>query len=177
MKLSRDPVTDTTLKLLILTCVMGASVFFVMIPLYNALCDVLGINGKTSDVAYSAITTQIDTNRDIQVQFITNNNASMPWEFKPGVTMMTVNPGALNATYFDAYNTTNKYMVGQAVPSVSPSRAAEYFHKTECFCFESQPLDANDNVEMGLSFIVDQDLPRDIRTITLSYTMFDITGD
>ena len=66
-------------------------------------------------------------------------------------------------------------MVAQAVPSVSPSRAAEYFHKTECFCFNHQPLDGETSTEMPLQFIIDQDLPRDIRTITLSYTIFDVT--
>ena len=177
MKLSRDPIIDTSLKLFVLTVIMGASVFFVMIPLYNVLCDVLGINGKTSGSAYSAISTEIDTSRFVTVQFITSNNADMPWVFEPDVTMMSVNLGTVNNTVFDAKNTTDSYMIGQAIPSVSPSRAAQYFHKTECFCFESQPLDANTNMEMPLAFIVDQELPEDIKTITLSYTLFDITGD
>lgn len=177
MKLNKDPITDTTLKLFALTIIMGASVFFVMIPLYNVLCDVLGINGKTSGSVYSAVSTEVDISRFVTVQFITNNNADMPWEFEPEVTMMSVNLGTLNNTIFDAENTTDSYMVGQAIPSVSPSRAAQYFHKTECFCFESQPLDANTAVEMPLAFIVDQELPKDIKTITLSYTLFDITED
>jgi len=177
MKFSKDPVTDTSLKLIFLTFIMGASVFFVMIPLYNVLCDVLGINGKTSGNVYSTLSTEINTNRFVTVQFITNNNANMPWLFEPDVTMMSVNLGAVNNTVFDAENITNSNMVGQAVPSVSPSRAAQYFHKTECFCFESQPLDANSSIEMPLAFIVDQDLPEDIKTITLSYTLFDITED
>ena len=177
MKLSKDPVTDTTLKLLVLTCIMGASVFFVMIPLYNVLCDALGINGKTSQQEYTTVTSQIVLDREVEVQFITQNNANMSWEFNPAVTVLTVNPGAYNFTHFDATNTTDKYMVGQAIPSVSPSRAAQYFHKTECFCFESQPLNANESIEMGLTFIVDQDLPSDIKTLTLSYTLFDVTGD
>ena len=154
---------------------MGASVFFVMIPLYNVLCDALGINGKTSGVAYTAMTTAVDTGREIQVQFITQNNSDMPWEFDPSTTTVRVSPGALNDTYFIAKNITDRHMIGQAVPSVSPSRAAEYFHKTECFCFESQPLDANSSVEMPLRFIIDKDLPNDIKTVTLSYTLFDIT--
>jgi cytochrome c oxidase assembly protein subunit 11 len=154
---------------------MGASVFFVMIPLYNVLCDALGINGKTSSVAYTATTAEVDTSREIQVQFITQNNSDMPWKFDPSATIVRVNPGALNDTYFIAKNITDQHMIGQAVPSVSPSRAAEYFHKTECFCFESQPLGANSTVEMPLRFIIDQDLPSDIKTVTLSYTLFDIT--
>ena len=176
MKFSKDPVIDTSIKLTVLTLIMSASVFFVMIPLYNVLCDALGINGKTSGVAYTAASAKVDTSRNVKVQFITQNNNNMPWVFSPSTTSVTVNPGALNDTYFIAENITEKHMIGQAVPSVSPSRAAQYFHKTECFCFESQPLDANSVVQMPLRFIIDQDLPTDIKTVTLSYTLFDITN-
>ena len=88
---------------------------------------------------------------------------------------MKVHPGAVNDTVFHARNPLSEAMVAQAVPSVSPARAAEYFHKTECFCFNQQPLNGDTATEMPLQFIVDQDLPRDIRTITLSYTIFDVT--
>jgi cytochrome c oxidase assembly protein subunit 11 len=86
-----------------------------------------------------------------------------------------VHPGASNDTVFLARNPLPDAMVAQAIPSVSPSRAAEYFHKTECFCFNRQPLDGRASTEMPLQFIVDRDLPKDIRTITLSYTLFDVT--
>jgi cytochrome c oxidase assembly protein subunit 11 len=89
---------------------------------------------------------------------------------------MVVHPGAANDTVFFAANPTAQSMIAQAIPSVSPSRAAEYFHKTECFCFEQQPLDGNSEADMPLQFIVDQDLPADIKTITLSYTLFDVTA-
>ena len=88
---------------------------------------------------------------------------------------MKVHPGeATNITYF-ARNTQPRDMVAQAIPSVVPSRAAEYFHKTECFCFNRQPLVAGGEADLGLQFIVDPDLPKDIHTITLSYTIFDVT--
>jgi cytochrome c oxidase assembly protein subunit 11 len=77
---------------------------------------------------------------------------------------------------FYAANPTTASMIAQAIPSVSPSRAAEFFHKTECFCFEQQPLDGESEAQMPLQFIVDQDLPADIKTITLSYTLFDVTS-
>ncbi len=176
-KIFDDEINDTVAKLLILTCIMGASVFFIMIPLYDVLCDALGINGKTADTAYITTTTEVDINRNVEIQFVTQNNAEMPWSFEPSTTIVSVNPGALNDTFFIAANETNKYMVGQAIPSVSPSRAAQYFHKTECFCFVSQPLNAGERVDMPLRYIVDQDLPQDIKTITLSYTLFDVTGD
>ena len=88
---------------------------------------------------------------------------------------MRVHPGAANGVVFKASNPTDNSMVAQAIPSVSPSRAAAYFHKTECFCFDEQVLAGQSAAEMPLQFIVDQDLPRDIHTITLSYTLFDVT--
>ena len=155
---------------------MFAFVFVVMVPLYNVLCDALGINGKTSSEAYISVSAEVDESRSIKVQFIATNNDGMPWAFSPQVTEMLVHPGAANDMVFFAANPTMNAMVAQAIPSVSPSRAAEYFHKTECFCFEQQPLDGNGEAEMPLQFIVDQDLPADIKTITLSYTLFDVTS-
>lgn len=168
-------VLTTVAKLVAVAVTMFAFVFVVMVPLYNVLCDALGINGKTAGRAYEAATIQVDASREVMVQFIATNSDGMPWEFRPTRTMMRVNPGAVNETVFFARNPLTNDMVAQAIPSVSPSRAAEYFHKTECFCFNQQPLAGRESTHMPLQFIVDQDLPRDIRTITLSYTMFDIT--
>jgi cytochrome c oxidase assembly protein subunit 11 len=89
---------------------------------------------------------------------------------------MRVHPGAANGITYRALNPTPNNMVAQAIPSISPSRAAAYFHKTECFCFDQQVLDGLAEADMPLQFIVDQDLPRDIQTITLSYTLFDVTS-
>ena len=172
---SKNPVVDTVAKLVVAAIGMFAFVFVVMVPLYDVLCEALGINGKTNAQAYTAVQTSVDESREITIQFVATNNQGMPWEFKPSVTIMKVNPGASNDTVFFASNPMPGAMVAQAIPSVSPSRAAEYFHKTECFCFNQQPLDGNSSAEMPLQFIVDQDLPRDIKTITLSYTIFDVT--
>lgn len=176
LRLSRNPGADTALKLAAVACAMFAFVFVVMVPLYNVLCDALGINGKTSGDAYTAVSAAVDTSREITVQFIATNNDGMPWEFRPQVTQVKVHPGATNDTVFLAANPTSMPMIAQAIPSVTPSRAAGYFHKTECFCFNQQPLDGKASVEMPLQFVIDQDLPRDIRTITLSYTLFDVTA-
>ena len=175
MRLSQDPTTDTVAKLGAVAVAMFAFVFVVMVPLYNVLCDALGINGKISSEAYTSVVAQVDESRSIKIQFVATNNDGMPWAFSPDVTEMVVHPGAANDTVFFAANPTADSMIAQAIPSVSPSRAAEYFHKTECFCFEQQPLDGNSEAEMPLQFIVDQDLPADIKTITLSYTLFDVT--
>jgi len=167
-------ILHTSIKLVLLAIAMFAFVFVVMVPLYNVLCDVLGLNGKTAG-RYEAQEIVVDESRQIEVQFVANFNEEMPWEFKPSATMVKVNPGASNETVFLARNPLPKDMVAQAIPSISPSRAAEYFHKTECFCFNQQPLKAGESAELPLVFIVDQDLPKDIKTITLSYTLFDIT--
>ena len=167
---------STAIKLALVAVAMFAFVPVVMVPLYNVLCDALGINGKTSGEAYTAVQAGVDESREITVQFVATNNDGMPWEFRPQQTMMRVNPGASNTTVFLARNPMAEAMVAQAIPSVSPSRAAEYFHKTECFCFEQQPLDGRTAAEMPLQFIIDRDLPRDIKTDTLSYTIFDVTA-
>lgn len=175
LKLSNNPAIDTATKLVVVAVAMFAFVFVVMVPLYNVLCDALGINGKTSGQAYTALDVAVDESRMVTIQFLATNNAGMPWEFSPSTTVMKVHPGAVNDTVFYARNPLPRAMVAQAIPSVSPARAAEYFHKTECFCFNQQPLDGESEADMPLQFIVDQDLPRDIGTITLSYTIFDVT--
>lgn len=169
-------VTKTVGKLSIVAVVMFAFVFVVMVPLYDVLCDALGINGKTNGERYQVVDAVVDTSRVIRVQFVATNNEGMPWEFRPTDSELKVNPGAVNDTVFYAKNPLPKDMVAQAIPSISPYRAAEYFHKTECFCFNQQPLLAGEETEMPLQFIVDQDLPADIKTITLSYTIFDVTA-
>ncbi len=175
IRVNANPAIDTTIKLVGVAVVMFAFVFVVMVPLYDVLCDALGINGKTSGEAYTAVQAGVDESREITIQFVATNNEGMPWEFRPQSTMINVHPGAVNDTVFYARNPLPEAMVAQAIPSVSPSRAAEYFHKTECFCFNQQPLEGLSDVQMPLQFIVDQDLPSDIKTITLSYTIFDVT--
>ena len=175
IRLSANPTIDTVFKLVTVAVAMFAFVFVVMVPLYNVLCDALGINGKTSGQAYTSVQAAVDESRTVTVQFVATNNEGMPWEFGPSTTAMKVHPGAVNDTVFYARNPLPRAMVAQAIPSVSPARAAEYFHKTECFCFNQQPLEGESAADMPLQFIVDQDLPRDIRTITLSYTIFDVT--
>lgn len=175
IRISKSPIVDIVTKLVVTAVCMFAFVFVVMVPLYNVLCDALGINGKTAGEAYTSVPAAIDESRSVTIQFIATNNDGMPWDFAPSQTAMSVHPGAINDTVFYARNPMQDAMVAQAIPSISPSRAAEYFHKTECFCFNQQPLDGESSAEMPLQFIVDQDLPRDIRTITLSYTIFDVT--
>jgi cytochrome c oxidase assembly protein subunit 11 len=149
---------------------------FAMVPLYNVFCEITGLNGKTGGrVAYEATTADIDKQRSITVQFATTNNGSMNWQFHPLQNSIEVHPGELNEVKFYARNPTGERMIGQAVPSVSPSAAADYLHKTECFCFTQQVLEAGEGIEMPVRFFVDKALPADVRKLTLSYTLFDIT--
>ena len=114
LKVSNNPVIDTATKLVAVAILMFAFVFVVMVPLYNVLCDVLGLNGKTSAQAYTAVEVQVDTSREVTIQFVATNNDGMPWEFGPSVTAMKVNPGATNDTVFLARNPLPEAMVALA---------------------------------------------------------------
>jgi len=167
-------ITKTVSKLLAVVVFMMLAVPFVMVPLYDVLCEQLGINGKTGG-RYEVVEAGVDKSRTVTVQFIATINDQMPWEFRPTVAEIKVNPGAVNSTVFYVKNPRIDDMVAQAIPSLVPYRAAQYFHKTECFCFDQQPLAGGAEAEMPLQFIVDRDLPADINTITLSYTIYDVT--
>lgn len=168
-------IAKTVGKLSIAAIGMFAFVFVVMVPLYNTLCEALGINGKYTAKRYEVVQAKIDTTRTIKVQFVAANAEGMPWQFRPVEALVMVNPGAVNTVEFYAKNVTGKDMVAQAVPSFVPARSAQYFHKTECFCFRRQPLKAGEETKMPMQFIVDQELPAEVSEITLSYTIFDVT--
>ncbi len=161
---------------LCLTAVTMFAFGFALVPLYDVFCDVTGLNGKTNARAYQIQSAVIDKTREIKIQFIARNNDNMHWQFKPMEKVLRVHPGESTLTKFYARNPSQHNMVAQAIPSVSPGRAAAYFHKTACFCFERQPLEAMKDTEMPLVFTVDKDLPKDIHTITLAYTLFDVTN-
>jgi len=148
---------------------------FALVPLYDVICDVTGLNGKTGEQFTEANSQVVDPDRLVTIQFLANNNANMPWEFRPEVRSIKVRPGELNKTTFYVQNPANRTILAQAVPSVTPFLAASYLHKTECFCFDQQELAAKESMDMPLVFIIDSEIPADIETLTLSYTLFDIT--
>ena len=150
---------------------------YLLVPLYDVFCEITGLNGKTGrvDAAEVAKRYEVDESRLITVQFVANNNLGMPWEFGPVVASMQVHPGKVYTTAFTARNPTPYDMVGQAVPSVAPGKASRYFNKTECFCFNNQPLSAGESKDMPLRFIVDPNMPKDVHTLTLAYTVFDVS--
>lgn len=165
----------TARHLAVLTLAMFAF-GFALVPLYDVFCEITGLNGKTGRVEAAALDNQVDFNRDITVQFVTSVNGTLQWEFAPQQSQITVHPGGVYEAFFTARNISGVATVGQAVPSVSPNTAAAHFNKTECFCFTRQEFAAGESKLMPVRFIVDRDLPDQVRTITLSYTFFDAQG-
>ncbi len=166
----------TVKKLLFIT--VGMFAFgWALIPLYDLFCDITGLGGDPGgQYAYDPAEQRVDRSRLVKVNFITNTNAGMPWAFWSEKGGMRVHPGELNEASFFVKNTTNRRMVGQAVPSIVPTTAVDYFHKTECFCFNHQVLEPGEEMEMPMRFFVDKDLPGNVQSISLSYALFDITS-
>jgi cytochrome c oxidase assembly protein subunit 11 len=156
--------------LLAVTAMFGFG--FAMVPLYNVFCDLTGLNGKVGG-RVEAVGVEADLNRTVMVEFVANLNQTMPWEFRPEVSRMEVHPGKVYRTSFYAQNRTDRIMVGQAIPSVTPGTAAQHFKKTECFCFTEQQFAAGEGRDMPVMFMVDPELPDDVQVVTLSYTFFD----
>ena len=145
---------------------------FALVPLYDVFCDITGLNGKTGDQYASQEQVQVDTSREIKVEFLANVNAEMPWEFKPLTYSVKVHPGESSRIEYVARNKTDRDIVGQAVPSVSPGIAAAHFQKTECFCFTEQVLKAGEEKIMPVVFMIDPSIDEDVHEVTLSYTFF-----
>ena len=162
---------------LVLSVVAMFGFGFALVPLYDVMCDALGINGKTNTVsAVQPQGMQPDYSRTVRVEFMSHIKPDMPWQFSPEVQVLEVHPGEVIQTNNIAKNLSGASLVGQAVPSVSPGMGATYFNKMECFCFNQQPLEGHKSAEMGLIFYIDPDIPESIHTLTLSYTLFNITS-
>ena len=167
-------------KLLVILAVVVLGMFgfgFALVPIYNSICKNLGINGKTSGeaVAYDVNKAKIVKDRVITVEFVATNNSGVPWAFYPKVKKIKVHPGEIAKLAFYAENKTEHQMTVQAIPSVTPGIAAKYIKKTECFCFTRQTLNGHEAMNMPLLFHLDTDLPEQGNTITLSYTLFDVS--
>tara|TARA_B100000963_G_scaffold179389_1_gene155930 strand:+ start:1032 stop:1592 length:561 start_codon:yes stop_codon:yes gene_type:complete len=165
----------TLIKLVIAVPLMFAF-GFALVPLYDVFCEVTGLNGKVFQSEHSDELV-IDDGREISLQFISTNNENMPWTFKPSEQVMKIQTGKYHTATFYVKNTTNKKMMAQAVPSVAPSNAAEYLKKLECFCFEQQELMPGEEALLPVKLLVSNDLPKNIKNIILSYTIFDITTE
>ena len=164
-----------TRSLLIMT---AASFAFgwALVPLYDVFCKVAGIgNAEAKEGAATGVHERVDPNRTVTIEFIADPATVGSFEFKPEIPSMKVHPGKLYDTEFFAKNLTGGRSVAQAVPSISPSVAAQYFHKTQCFCFSPQHFAVGEGRDMPVRFIVDPALPDNVDKITLAYTFYDRT--
>ncbi|MCH8079059.1 MAG: cytochrome c oxidase assembly protein [Proteobacteria bacterium] len=165
--------TTRTVKKLFVFAIVMFGFGYVMVPIYDVLCDITGLNGKTGEISQSeAETNRVDVDRLVTVEFDTNVNPALPWKFKVVEYKMKIHPGEIAEAVFIVENKSDKSVIGQAVPSVAPAQASLYFNKTECFCFIKQVLGPRERKEMIVRFVVDSKLPEKITTMTLSYTFF-----
>ena len=167
-------------KLAVITVAMFAF-GYALVPMYKAICELTGINilalgDRSIPGAQSSVpaNTQVDTSRTITVEF--DVNSSGPWDFKPAVRSMQVHPGELATVMYEFQNVQNHRMSAQAIPSYAPKQAAAHFNKLECFCFNQYTLEAGEKKQWPVAFVIDPKLSKDVSTITLSYTFFEVGG-
>ena len=154
---------------------------YALVPLYRAICQALGINvlsvserqatnyGKSGQAS-----TQVDSSRTITVEFDANSRG--PWDFKPERSSLQVHPGELATVMYRFRNKQDRTMAAQAIPSYAPQQATAHFNKLECFCFNEYTLQPGESREWPVVFVIDPKLPKDVSTITLSYTFFEVKG-
>ncbi len=153
---------------------------YALVPIYTAICTALGINVLSLSERQHAIkasdlkNSQIDYSRKITVEF--DANARGPWDFKPAVNYVEVHPGELTTVMYEFRNVQNKIMSAQAIPSYAPKQATAHFNKLECFCFNEYTLAPGEKKQWPVAFVIDPKLPKDVKTITLSYTFFEVAG-
>ncbi|WP_440054361.1 cytochrome c oxidase assembly protein [Pseudoalteromonas sp. T1lg65] len=160
-------------KLVLLTLGMFAFAF-ALVPLYDVFCDITGLNGKPEMVVAKESKT-VAEGRSVTVSFTTHSQSQAPFSVESVLQSIEVVPGKLVDVKFLAKNLSGQERVMQAIPSVSPGKAAKYLHKMACFCFDQQPLIGHEEAEFVLRFYVDTELPEDVEELTLSYALFDIT--
>jgi len=177
------------LKMVSKLVVVTAGMFcfgYALIPIYKHICEITGINilslsekqvpgaGVAGRDVKLPPNSQIDTSRTITVEF--DANARGPWDFKPQQTSIQVHPGELATVMYEFQNVQNRRMAAQAIPSYAPSQAASHFNKLECFCFNQYTLEPGEKKQWPVSFVIDPKLSKDVTTITLSYTFFEVGG-
>jgi cytochrome c oxidase assembly protein subunit 11 len=167
-------------KLLVVTVLMFGF-GYALVPMYRAICDALGINvlslaeqrRETASGNRSA-NTQVDLSRTVTVEF--DANARGPWDFKPAKASVQVHPGEMATVMYEFRNKQDRTMAAQAIPSYAPKQAMAHFNKLECFCFNEYTLKPGESKQWPVVFVIDPKLPKDVTTITLSYTFFEVGG-
>lgn len=176
MSLSSVNLRSANRRLSLRLCVVVVAMFgfgYAVLPLlYDVVCEITGLGGRPAVAEEARLAPAAATDRVVTVQFMGTVNSSLPWEVHPSVTEMRINPGRVYETSYFAQNLSANGNVGRAVPTVSPSKAALYFTKTECFCFSEQSFEGGEGRNMALRFVVGTELPPEVHTITLSYTFF-----
>ena len=158
-------------------CVVVVAMFgfgFLLVPFYEKICEVTGL--RDIDKADAVVNTQVDATRVVRIEFDTNLH-DMPWKFRALQTTADIHPGAVTQVVFEVVNTSREPVTGQAIPSYGPRNAAQYFRKLDCFCFTRQTLAPGETRRMPVVFVVDPSMPKDLSTITLSYTFFKVEGN
>jgi cytochrome c oxidase assembly protein subunit 11 len=169
----------------LLVVVLGMFGFgYALVPMYNAICTALGINVLSLNEQRIATgnwsgrpdtrNTQVDTSRTITVEFDANSRG--PWDFKPAMRSLQVHPGEMATVMYEFRNRQNRTMAAQAIPSYAPMQASPHFNKLECFCFNEYTLAAGESKQWPVVFVIDPKLPKNVTTITLSYTFFEVGG-
>lgn len=171
---------DTVFKLLVVTALMFGF-GYAMVPMYRHICAALGINVLSLSeqkvpgaVGATQRNTQVDLSRTVTIEF--DANARGPWDFKPEVRSVRVHPGELTTVVYEFRNRQDRPMAAQAIPSYAPKQATSHFTKLECFCFAEHMLKPGESKRWPVTFIIDPRLPKDVSTITLSYTFFEVGG-
>lgn len=165
----------STLIRLVVSAFLMFGFGYALVPFYEKLCQVLDVNNLNKQDNTLPLNTQIDRSRNVTVEFDANLH-KLPWNFKPVTSSLVVHPGEVVTVEYEVSNTRENAVTGQAIPSYTPSAAMQYFQKLDCFCFKQQTLAAGETRRMPIAFLVSPDLPKDINTITLSYTFFEVPG-
>ncbi|HEY2926224.1 cytochrome c oxidase assembly protein [Piscinibacter sp.] len=167
-------------KLLVVAVLMFAF-GYALVPIYRSICKALGVNvlslseqALAGNAAATGRNTQVDLSRTITVEF--DANARGVWDFKPAQRSVDVHPGELTTVVYEFRNIQNRTMAAQAIPSYAPMQASAHFTKLECFCFNEYTLKPGESRQWPVVFVIDPKLPKDVRTITLSYTFFEVGG-
>jgi cytochrome c oxidase assembly protein subunit 11 len=148
---------------------------YALVPLYKKICEVTGIN-EVVKANEPLANTQVDTGRLVTVEFDANVRSELPWQFRPMQASVKVHPGQLVHILYEVRNTSDRPITGQAIPSYGPQVAGQYFHKLECFCFAQQNFAPGEARQLPVVFLIEPGLPKDVTTITLSYTFFNVEG-
>jgi cytochrome c oxidase assembly protein subunit 11 len=166
----------TMLGKLVVVAVMMFGFGYALVPMYRLICELTGVNvlAQKDDTVKPVGNTQIDKSRTITVEF--DANAQGPWRFRPTVNSLQVHPGEMAQVVYEVVNTEKRSIDAQAIPSYAPQLASEHFKKVECFCFRQQTLGPNEAKQMPVVFYIDPALPKSVKTITLSYTFFEVGG-